>query len=353
MGRAGGSGPGPHWGRQMRSRAASWGSASLRSWREAAETGPRASWRSGPRGQWGLASTLGALASDPPEPGPIPPPADEFFHHPFLDASAAVKKCESPEGLGTPVPRLLPVGCQPHPGRLGTTSSSAPLQPVVPRGPQGQGVGSSSADLVRWDWRGEGGPLAQVPSRSPGSSGAGGRPEPAAVLGVGLTWAGWERAGLDGEHPMLTGADPRPLPAPPVPVPSYPSSGSGSSSSSSSTSHLASPPVSRVQGGGLRAPLASAPGCAGVRRNPTPARAFILRCRLVSSHQTQTRSACECGGVRSGWRPVSGSLCPVGLFSTVSAPRLRVHGRAGGPGRGPCVLGAHPPRSPRPRTGLG
>ncbi|KAM9055793.1 serine/threonine-protein kinase ULK1 isoform 3-T3 [Megaptera novaeangliae] len=108
---------------------------------------------------------------------------DEFFHHPFLDASAAVKKCESPEGLGTPVPRLLPVGCQTRPGRLGATSSSAPLQAVDPRGPRGQGVGSSSADLVRWDWR-----------------------------------------------------------APPVPVPSYPSSGSGSSSSSSSTSHLASPP---------------------------------------------------------------------------------------------------------------
>ena len=29
-------------------------------------------------------------------------PADEFFHHPFLDASATVKKCESPEGLGAP-----------------------------------------------------------------------------------------------------------------------------------------------------------------------------------------------------------------------------------------------------------
>lgn len=162
---------------------------------------------------------------------------------------------------------------------------------------------------------------------------------------------------MGAEHPMLMGADSRPLPAPPVPVPSYPSSGSGSSSSSSSTSHLASPPVSHAQGGGLRAPVASAAGCAGVRRNlvalpPRPSSRLLL-CRLVSSHQTQKRSACECGGVRSGWTPVSGSLCPVGLFSTVSAPRLHVHGRAGGHGWGPRVLGAHPPRSPRPQHRAG
>ena len=29
-------------------------------------------------------------------------PTDDFFHHPFLDASATVKKCESPEDLGAP-----------------------------------------------------------------------------------------------------------------------------------------------------------------------------------------------------------------------------------------------------------
>lgn len=174
------------------------------------------------------------------------------------------------------MPPLLPVGCQPHPGRLGATSSSALLQPVVPRGPRGQGVGSSSADLVQWDWRGEGGPSHRSP------------PGPRVPLGRGGSRAGsCARSGVDmgrvgAEHPMLTGADPRPLPAPPVPVPSYPSSGSGSSSSSSSTSHLASPPVSHAQGGRLRAPLASASGRAGVRRNlvglpprPAPARAFI------------------------------------------------------------------------------
>lgn len=36
---------------------------------------------------------------------PTLPFADEFFHHPFLEASATVKKCESPECLGAPRPR--------------------------------------------------------------------------------------------------------------------------------------------------------------------------------------------------------------------------------------------------------
>lgn len=64
----------------------------------------------------GLPSTL---VLDPPDLWPNLS-ADEFFHHPFLDASAAVKKCESPEGPRTPVPSFSPwASSSPTPGGWG------------------------------------------------------------------------------------------------------------------------------------------------------------------------------------------------------------------------------------------
>ncbi|XP_050779437.1 serine/threonine-protein kinase ULK1 isoform X4 [Gopherus flavomarginatus] len=147
---------------------------------------------------------------------------DEFFHHPFLDASASMKKCRQ---------RFLQPWLAHPPAQLSCPAALSPWRasPV----PQGTPHRQERILLTCPPF-----PASPTPSEC-GKQAHCHRKERVLLAQPSTPTA--PRLLMRGTGPVQW---PPLRAAASVPMPSYPSSGSGSSSSSSSTSHLASPPQS-------------------------------------------------------------------------------------------------------------
>ncbi|XP_030439117.1 serine/threonine-protein kinase ULK1 isoform X4 [Gopherus evgoodei] len=147
---------------------------------------------------------------------------DEFFHHPFLDASASMKKCRQ---------RFLQPWLAHPPAQLSCPAALSPWR----ASPVPQGTPHKQERILLTCP-----PFPASPTPSECGKQAHRHRQERVLLAQPLT--------PTAPRLLMRGAGPVQWPplraAASVPMPSYPSSGSGSSSSSSSTSHLASPPQS-------------------------------------------------------------------------------------------------------------